>query len=724
MKMFSQMKMVLFLIVYIAFGVAAAPQPPANAFAIADEAGFFNLLDLTRPELALIRKAVEAGDWPAAKAAWANHLATRSTPRWLWSRRDRPSFQQIYDIQFGGLARYTNAADQVIARQFDFLGVQKQLAHDPQWLQGPIEWTHVLSRFGYWHDLGLAYWGTGRSAYARDFVELLEDWIKSNPVPATVSNERGLHGSVWRTLETGIRGQSWFETMEVFMDAPEFDAEAKYRMTRSLVEQARYLNAFSTAFHHGNWQVTEASGLASIGIMFPEFKEAAGWRERGLNLLVEHMQKDVLPDGAHWELTPGYHTWVMDEFMDLSLLCKANGLEVQGLLARHEKMFDFLEDISRPDRTYPPVGDAGIGRTTIEGSMGRGALLYQRPDFRYLAGTNCLVDWVWLFGPDVCSRFAALPTSPPAFTSVLLPDSKYAVMRSGWKSGDNYLLFDCAPWHGGHNHQDRLQVSVFAGRDLIVDPGQCSYDQPLSLELRKSAAHNVVMIDDQEQLRADPKLLAWHTDQQADFACGRVEADGFSHQRSVLFVKPGYWVVVDHILGQGSHQVARLFHFPIGPVQAEGNAAHTAFPAGMNIRVQPVDTARLKMRPGMIPTGPATAQKALVAALINQGKLPLTLCTVLLPYADVKDLPKVTSIPSGAGLVSRIRLEFPNGQSDEIAIGSAEGLLVIGSNQANTRALCVRRGPVANSVIVIPPGVGPETRTVAESAQGKNKNAP
>jgi len=182
-------------------------------------------------------------------------------------------------------------------------------------------------------------------------------------------------------------------------------------------------------------------------------------------------------------------------------------------------------------------------------------------------------------------------------------------------------------------------------------------------------------------------------------------------------------VVVDHILGQGSHQVTRLFHFPIGPVQAEGNAAHTAFPAGMNIRVQPVDTAQLKMRTGMIPTGLATAQKASVAALINQGKLPLTLCTVLLPYADAKDLPKVTSIPSGAGLVSRIRLEFPSGQSDEIAIGPADGPLVIGSHQANTRALCVRQGPVANAVIVIHPGVGPETQTAAESANDKNKHA-
>ena len=710
MKMFSQMKLVLFLVGCITVGASAAPQPKSNAFAVANEAGFFNLLDLTKPELALVRKAVEASDWPAAKAAWANHLATRSTPRWLWSRRDRPAFQQIYDAQFGGLARFTNAADQVIARQFDFLGVQKQLAHDPQWLQGPIEWTHVLSRFGYWHDMGLAYWGTGRSVYARDFVELLEDWIKSNPVPAKVSNDRGLHGSVWRTLETGIRGQSWFEMMELFMDAPEFDAEAKYQMTRSLVEHARYLNAWLSTFQTGNWQVTEASGLATIGIMFPEFKDAAAWRERGLQFLVEHMQKDVEPDGLHWELTPGYHTWVMNEFMNLSLLCKANGMEAQGLLARHEKMFEALASLSRPDRTYPPVGDAG--KSSIADSLGRGALLYQRPDFRHLAGTNCLEDWVWLFGPGVCGQFAGLVASPPAYTSVLLPDSNYAIMRTGWKADDNYLLFDCAPWHGGHNHQDRLQVSVFAGRDLIVDLGQCSYDQPLSLELRKSAAHNVVMIDGQEQLKSDPKLLAWHTAPDADFACGRVAADGFSHQRSVLFVKPGYWVVVDHILGQGNHQVTRLFHFPIGPVQAEGNAAHTAFPNGMNIRVQPVDTAKLKMRTGLIPTGPATAQNASVAALISQGKLPLTLCTVLLPYANVKDLPKVTAIPSGAAGVSKIRLDFPNGQRDEIALSDKDDPLEIGSHRAVTRALCVREGPEASSVIVIPPGVGPEKLAV------------
>ena len=219
----------VFLLAITAFGVPESAAPPIP---VADEAAFFNLLDLTQPEVAAVRRAVEARDWTAAKAAWATHLASRTAPRWLWSRRDKPAFQKIYDEQFGGLARYTNAANLVLARDFTLLGVRKQLAPQVQWLQGPIEWTHVLSRFGYWHDLGLAYWGTGNPAYAKDFVSLLTQWVQANPVPGEVSNSRGKNGSVWRTLEAGVRSQSWFESMETFMDAPEFDAEAKYLMTR------------------------------------------------------------------------------------------------------------------------------------------------------------------------------------------------------------------------------------------------------------------------------------------------------------------------------------------------------------------------------------------------------------------------------------------------------------------------------------------------------------
>ncbi len=44
----------------------------------------------------------------------------------------------------------------------------------------------------------------------------LRDWIAGNPVPRVLTNGRGKHGTVWRTLETGIRGDVWFDVMEMF----------------------------------------------------------------------------------------------------------------------------------------------------------------------------------------------------------------------------------------------------------------------------------------------------------------------------------------------------------------------------------------------------------------------------------------------------------------------------------------------------------------------------
>ena len=98
--------------------------------------------------------------------------------------------------------------------------------------------------------------------------------------------------TTWRTLETGIRVTQWFDDMGLFMDAPQFDAEAKYKMSKSLMEHARYLYEWMPKFRGGNWQVIEATGLATVGIMLPEAKQSREWRERGLLRLSEHMKSD------------------------------------------------------------------------------------------------------------------------------------------------------------------------------------------------------------------------------------------------------------------------------------------------------------------------------------------------------------------------------------------------------------------------------------------------
>ncbi len=307
----------------------SVPYPPAD-IAVPDMQALCDCLDLTRPDLAALRAAADRQDWPAAKQAWLEHLRARTNPTWTFSRRDREAIVKLVNEQFNGFGGSVRGADAALARDFNWLGVRKQLDHDIEWLQGPVEWTHVLSRFGYWNPMGQAWWATGDAKYAADFVSMLKDWVADNPVPRILTNGRGPNGTVWRTLETGIRGDGWWDALEYFLDAEAFDAEAAFVFTKSIIEQARHLHRYTVAMRAGNWQVVECTGLAAVGIMLPEAKEAAAWRQRAFEYLVRHMAEDVYPDGGHSELTPGYHAWVMERFLKVALLCRANGYEVRA----------------------------------------------------------------------------------------------------------------------------------------------------------------------------------------------------------------------------------------------------------------------------------------------------------------------------------------------------------------------------------------------------------
>ena len=682
--------------------VPPAPPPADSAasalivepFQIKDEAEFFGLLNLQTPGMAAVRAAVEAKDWTRAKQAWADHLKDRTNARWFWSYRDRAEIARLLDQKKQPLSRAVPGADNVLVRKFNFVGVPKTLDRSPEWHQGVNDWTSVLNRFPYFVDLGQAYWATGDSKYTADFVFLLKDWVAKNPAPDGVK-DFGVWGNPWRTLEAGLRVQSWLNGMQFFGDAPAFDADAAYQMTRSLVEHARYLRAvdFRRGYRGGNWQVIEATGSAEIGMMFPEFREAAGWRGRAFYTLAQHMQRDVYPDGAHHELTPGYHMAVMDQYLQVSLLAQRNGYVVPGLLDRHEKMYEFLEKLSKPDRIQPPIADSG--KQPLEGRMADGALLYGRRDFRFFGPVEAPANWVWTFGPDAFKRYAKLNAERPKFTSVLLPDAQYAMLRTGWEKSDSYLLLDMAPWGGGHSHQDRLQVIAYAGRDLLVDPGQYGYDQPLAnTYFRTSAAHNVLMVDGVEQPDADPKVVAWQTTTDADFVSGSILAKGLSHQRSVLFLKPNVWVIVDHVRMSGAaartaHEITRLFHFAPTNIIMGNGIASTRFPDGKNLQVQTLPAAKGEIRQGWIAVAPAKADAAPVAAFTTTGTLPQTLVTVLTAFGDSKDLPKAELVQGIEPGIAHLRLLYPDGSQTEIKIADTVRDLRIGDVTGRGRAFFV-----------------------------------
>jgi len=666
------------------------PFPPAD-IAIKSEADFFGALDLERPELKDVKAAVARQDWPAAKAAWARHLEAREQPRWFFSYRDRDRLVQVFDEHFGGLKRAVPAADRALARDFTFLGVHKKLEHDMQWLHGPLEWTHVLSRFGYWTQMGQAYWATGDEKYADDFVFVLRDWIKDNPVPRICTNSRGKHGTVWRTLETGIRADLWFEVMQYFMPSPAFDAEVKYEMTRSLVEHARHLHRYEVGFRYGNWQVVECAGLACIGVMLPEFREASAWRERAYRYLAEHMEKDVYPDGSHHELTPGYHGWVRSKFLRAARIAQINHVETPDILGRHEKMYEFWEKLCTPDRRTPPVGDSG--RNYVGNELGLAALLYHRPDFRFLGADKASAGWVWLLGPSVIEDYAKIEARPPDFTSCLLPDAKYCMMRSGWEPDATYGLFDCAPWGGGHSHADRLQFTLFAGGNrLILDSGQISYDNPVSGQyFRRSRAHSILMIDGREQPTADPELLKWVTTPEFDFAAGRLvdEKRRIAQTRTVLFVKPEYFVVVDHVGGEGTHRLEQLWHLPDGEHTVAPKMVRTGLKTGANAVLAWPGEGEVSEQTGYLPGGDKLYHEAPVAVFTREGPLPAVLPLVIAAVKGEAEGPQVEQYRLD-GQVALLRVRSGTDCVDEFALAPEVQELALGQFRCKARAAWVR----------------------------------
>ncbi len=696
----------------------AQPAPSNMQIPIADEAAFFDALNLDLPALKAVKTAVDNKDYTAAKVAWARHLETRSNPKWLWSHNDKAKIMALLAQKGDDLSEKIAPADLVLARTFNPQGKVRQLDKDINWIIAGEE-THVLSRFAYFNDLGLAYWKTGDAKYATDFVAILRDWLKDNPVPTDLSAVTKPN-TTWRTLETGIRVTQWFNGMELFMDAPQFDAQAKYEMSKSLMEHARYLYEWAPKFRGGNWQVIEATGLATAGIMLPEAKAGKAWQERGLLRLSEHMQQDIVADGGHSELTPSYHQWVLQQYANTAQLARVNGINADGLTARHEKMYEWLLSLSQPDGIVPPIADTHEP-LDIRADMATGALMYNRPDFKFMGAKSGPAAWVWLFGADAFSKYNEMASQKPSFNSVLLPTSGYATMRSGWSASDNYFLFDAAPGSVGHSHADKLQVLAYAGRSLLIDPGIYSYGEPLSTKyFREPAAHNVVTIDGKGSPRVrgtDAKLDAWQSLSAADFASGTTDFDGFRFQRSVLFVKPGYGAVVDHISGAdaGQHEVERSFHFPLGAAKSAGNVAQTAFADGKNLQIQVADSGKLEMGKGWIPTGGATAEEAPVATYKVTGKLPMTLVTVLTPFGESSELPRVETVADAAN-IAHIRVNFADGQRDEIAVAAQTTMLKIGTQQKSGRALIVRNGPQNKATTVLDGSVSTNAAPPVQSA--------
>ena len=559
------------------------------------------------------------------------------------------------------------------------------------------EWTYGLNRFRHWRDLGKAYWATGDERFAAEWAAQVRDWVEDHPLPLYGTGNDTL---IWRTIEAGIRtSTTWPDSLQYFLGSSSVTPDDMVTFMKSWIEHAKHLMRITVDHpeHGGNWVTMECNGLGHLGILLPECREAPVWLKTAVDRLTQELDRQVYPDGAQKELTTGYHQVARRNFVDLYKIARRNGVALPGeYLVQLERMYEYNLKAMTPEGRLPPLNDSGY--TGILDSMEEGAELFARQDFLWAATRG-------------------FEGQAPDYTSVAFPYAGQYVMRSGWGADDRYLLFESGPFGIGHQHEDKLTMFVYAfGRVLLTEAGTYSYDaSKYRRYVLGTWAHNTVLVDGLQQHRsglrsayatAEPLSNLWLHNDVFDAADG-VYGEGYgvkrsvkvAHERTVVFVRPDYWVVVDRLLGAGRHNYDVLWHLnnDAAETDQETLAGWGADEGVPNLLVTPARTQALELE---VVTGrdepvlgfaPARRKKPIpVLDYKREADGPLTLAWVLTPFRA--GLPRVSAAYRQSEHGATVTIRHANGADTVFVAKRGEsGELAVGETRARGRIAVVRR---------------------------------
>ncbi|MBM3499389.1 MAG: hypothetical protein FJX74_12045 [Armatimonadetes bacterium] len=656
------------------------------------------------PELQPTRDAAAAGDYTKAKTEFLAYMRAREKPVWRFDWRDREkSRQDGYD---------TRNADRALAHVHSSFGRETNLGPDLDWKANGFdpqepdytpEWTYNLNRFPWWSALGQAYWGTGDERYAQEWVAQMLDWTAKELAPVLGSPNTG---PTWRTIEQGIRtAGTWMDAYHYFLGSSSLTPEAHCTFVKSFVEHAQQLRRMTVDFpeHGGNWVTMECNGLAHIGVMFPEFRDAADWRNVAYGRLAMELERQVYPDGVQMELTTGYHQVARGNFKAALDPLLRNGLPPpEGYLEKLEPMYRYNLGAMMPTGHLPPLNDSGL--TGVRGTLKEAYDLYG--------------DEQYLWGSSLGEQGA-----PVDFTSCAFPWAGQSVMRSGWGPDDLYLMFEAGPYGTGHQHEDKLSLFLYGyGRILLTEGGNYTYDRSKWRRYALSTeSHNTIMVDGQPQHRgglaetyqgAEPLTGNWATTEHFDWATGSY-TEGYgpqrdrsvTHERTVIFVKPDYFVVLDRLLGTGEHSYESLFHLAAeeAVIDEATLVARTTQPDAANVALVPVDTDGLTVtivkgqEDPVQGWAPMYERKPSPTPIYGRrGPCPQLFVTLLVPYG-AGEAPEVRAelLDVGRPKHEALGLRVTRGEASDTLLYAFDGPgeLAAGGVRARARLALVRTRP-------------------------------
>ena len=568
----------------------------------------------------LLRRQLPVTDWAAqplgdflsdpALAQPESYLAYRRSRaiRFFFDPSRREEYQPCLTGWDSGTATPVLVSDEIAQGTLRYFAkTPVQVGFPPDWHSNPLtgqsvpadrHWSQIgdfdhgdikiiwePSRFGFTYALVRAYWRTGDERYAEMFWQLVEDWRAHNPPQ---------RGPNWKCgQETSFRVMAWCFGLYGFLDATATDARRVTELAEMIAVsgqriQANLGYALSQRNNHG---ISEGFGLWTIGLLFPELRFAAQWRERGRQVLETLGRELIYDDGAFVQHSANYHRLMLHDYL---WAMRLGDLHDQAL------SIQLRERIGKAGAFLYQIQDEQTGQVPCFGSNDGALILpldncdYQ--DFRpvvqathYLSnGTRCYdagpwdEDLLWLFGPEAVEA----PLGAPRRTSLQAAVGGCYTLRS--ETG--FAFVHCATFRNRPGHADMLHMDLWwRGQNVALDAGTYSYNAPAPWDdpLKHTAYHNTVTVDGLDQMDQVGRFL-WLPWLHSRVRCAQEsprgllsywegEHDGYrrlkppvSHRRGILRLANEFWLVLDRLVSREEHSYQLHWLFPAIPHEWDG----------------------------------------------------------------------------------------------------------------------------------------------------------
>ncbi|WP_157605065.1 alginate lyase family protein [Schlesneria paludicola] len=535
----------------------------------------------------------------------ANHRDTDS-PRFFFDPTSRPGLKAQF-AQWDSTTSPLEIANEVGLGTLRFFSHERvNVGFPPQWHVDPFtessfpddrHWSQIAdfgagdiklvwetNRFGFVFPLVRSYWRTGDEQYAEMFWQLVESWRAANPPES---------GANWKCgQEISLRVMAWCFGLYGFTGS-HASTPARIAMLIQMLAvsgqriEANIGYALSQKNNHG---LSEATGLWTIGGLFPELKHASRWATLGRRLLERQAFDLIYPDGAFSQHSMNYHRVMLHDYLWSIQLGNVLGQPFSQTLG---------ERIAAAGDFVYQVQDHITGRVPCYG-QDDGALILPLSncdyrDFRpVVQAAHYLTtgerrfeqgpwdeDLLWLFEANPTGNLtedqpettpidrSISDTAPSVRHDLNAADGGYWTLRSR----DGFAMTRAGNFRHRPAQADLLHVDIWwRGENIAIDPGTFSYNSPPPWDnrLAHTAFHNTVTVDGLDQMERAGRFLwlPWaratsfgrHAVKQGDVACWNGEHNGYRrlpdpiiHRRGLLRLGADHWLVIDSLQGDKPH---------------------------------------------------------------------------------------------------------------------------------------------------------------------------